>query len=141
MSKYGVTRFPTDEERLSEERERWAGEELDAEGMADGCVIVYPVETTTARNGAGRKKGAPSTATHHPPLSLGGFCPVALSSGRGLLLPGDRRIGLLRHRGRHYAFSSVGRARRFGADPERFVDAARRIIKENACLEHLLGGK
>ena len=70
---------------------------------------------------------------------------MALVSGRGLLLPGDDgagvgAAGLLRYRGRHYAFSSLGRARRFGADPAGFVVAAARLVRECPCLENLLGG-
>ena len=33
------------------------------------------------------------------PLEYAGFCPVALVSGQGFILPGNRRIGFLRFEG------------------------------------------
>ena len=72
-------------------------------------------------------------------LSLGGFCPVAMVSGQAFLLPGNPRLGLLRFKGRHYSCSSVDRAQQFGKSPAIFVGAVERLVRENPCLEHLLG--
>ncbi len=44
------------------------------------------------------------------PLEYAGFCPVALVSGQGFVLPGNRRIGYLRFEGQFYSPSTVDRA-------------------------------
>ena len=44
------------------------------------------------------------------PLEYAGFCPVALVSGQGFVLPGNRRIGYLGHDGKFYSPSTVDRA-------------------------------
>ena len=44
------------------------------------------------------------------PLEYAGFCPVALVSGQGFVLPGNRRIGYLRYEGKFYSPSTVDRA-------------------------------
>ena len=44
------------------------------------------------------------------PLEYAGFCPVALVSGQGFVLPGNRRIGYLGHNGKFYSPSTVDRA-------------------------------
>ena len=43
-------------------------------------------------------------------LEYAGFCPVALVSGQGFVLPGNRRIGYLGHDGKFYSPSTVDRA-------------------------------
>jgi len=40
------------------------------------------------------------------PLEYAGFCPVALVSGQGFVLPGNRRIGYLRYEGKFYSPST-----------------------------------
>ena len=44
------------------------------------------------------------------PLEYAGFCPVALVSGQGFILPGNRRNGFLRYEGKFYSTSTVDRA-------------------------------
>ena len=44
------------------------------------------------------------------PLEYAGFCPVALVSAQGFVLPGNRRIGYLRYDGKFYSPSTVDRA-------------------------------
>ena len=43
-------------------------------------------------------------------MEYAGFCPVALVSGQGFVLPGNRRIGYLGHDGKFYSPSTVDRA-------------------------------
>ncbi len=68
---------------------------------------------------------------------------MALCGGRGLAMPGNPRLGLVRHkegggRGRHFSCSTAERARQFASDPRAFVAAVERVVAENPCLERLL---
>ncbi len=71
-------------------------------------------------------------------LAYTGFCPLALVNGRGLLLPGDGRLGLLRLGNNLYAFSSAERLEQFGRKPEVFLAALQRLLFEYPSLERLL---
>ena len=72
------------------------------------------------------------------PREYSGYCPVALLSGGGLLLPGNGRLGTLRWRGRYYVCSTTDRAEKFGAEPELFIHGVRQLVFRNSVLEQLL---
>jgi len=72
------------------------------------------------------------------PLEYAGFCPVALVSGQGFVLPGNRRIGYLGHDGKFYSPSTVDRAEQFGRNPTMFLRAIKKLTSENPCLLSLL---
>lgn len=66
------------------------------------------------------------------------FCPVALVSGQGFALPGNRRIGYLKFENKYYSPSTVDRAEQFGRNPMMFLSAITRLTTENPCLVSLL---
>jgi len=108
-----------------EEREAEAAKgRIENKKFANGCLLVAPV----VEEGRARLRAR-----------LSGFCPVALSEGRGLLLPGCPRIGLLRFGDHHYAFSTAARAERFGADPAAMISRVERAARQNPALERLIG--
>ena len=72
------------------------------------------------------------------PLELAGHCPVALVSGQGFVVPGNRRIGYLRYRGKYYSCSHCDRAEQFGRNPDMFLSAINSIANDNPCLLKLL---
>ena len=72
------------------------------------------------------------------PRQLSGYCPVALLSGGGLLLPGNGGLGTLRWRGRNYVCSSADRAQKFGAEPELFIQGVRQLVFRHSVLEQIL---
>lgn len=121
MAKYEVSDVPTDEER-NEENCRG---EVDVADFAEGCVLVHPMQLGKGGDGLD--------------VRLGGYCPVALTSGQGFLVPGNPRLGLVRFRGRHYSCSSVHRAGQLGRSPEVFEGAVARLARENPQLEQVLG--
>ena len=69
---------------------------------------------------------------------LSRFCPVALVSGQGFILPGNRRIGFLRFEGKFFSPSTVDRAEQFGRNPRLFLRAIKKLSGENPCLLSLL---
>ena len=71
-------------------------------------------------------------------LEYAGYCPVALVSGQGFVLPGNRRIGYLKYAGNYYSPSTVERAEQFGRSPDMFLSAIEKITSENPCLLKLL---
>ena len=72
------------------------------------------------------------------PLQYGGFCPVALVSGQGFVLPGNPQLGVLKHEGKYYAASNADRVSQFGKNPDLFIVAIKKLVKETPCLLKLL---
>ena len=88
---------------------------------------------------------ATCTVLPHPgegaPKALSGFCPVALVSGQGFVLPGNLRLGVLSYGERLYSCSSTDRARQFQENPAMFVSAIVRLVRELPVLEELLNAE
>ena len=120
-----VKHIPSDLER----EEDGCGEIVDHEPFPEGCVLVHPT-LSPPKSSTTRSKGDLA--------ALSGFCPVALASGQGFVIPGNPRLGLVRFAGSHYACSTASRAQQFGQNPSLLLAAVDRIVKENPCLEHLL---
>ena len=110
----------TDEQR----QEAAAHRDLDSQHLQ--CEVVFP--------------GAVQRYDHLTP-ELAGFCPVALLSGAGFLLPGSPRLGTLRWKGRLYICSSVDRAEQFGADPEMFLLGVATLLHRLPTLASILDAK
>ena len=70
-------------------------------------------------------------------IGFGGFCPVALVEGKGLLLPGTA-IHEVQHQGTKYACSNEERAKRFSKCPSTFCKAAEDFVNTNTCFAELL---
>ncbi|XP_032041295.1 cilia- and flagella-associated protein 206 [Aythya fuligula] len=66
-----------------------------------------------------------------------GFCAYAIGV-KGLTLPGNPAIGILKHRDRCYVFSSKESAYIFAQDPDKFIQLNVEKAKEHAELIHLL---
>ena len=71
------------------------------------------------------------------PLEFAGYCPIALLSGAGLLLPGNARLGTLRWRGRYYVCSTVDRAEQFGVEPDLYISAVAGLVTRHTVLEQI----
>ena len=72
------------------------------------------------------------------PLEFAGYCPIALLSGAGLLVPGNPRLGTLRWRGRYYTCSTVDRAEQFGVEPDLYISAVAGLVTRHTVLEQIL---
>jgi hypothetical protein len=48
-----------------------------------------------------------------------GFCPWTFVRGRGALIPGNPNNGIVKWRGKYYAFKSSRIAAKFGENPDR----------------------
>ncbi|XP_040409730.1 cilia- and flagella-associated protein 206 isoform X3 [Cygnus olor] len=66
-----------------------------------------------------------------------GFCAHAIGV-KGLTLPGNPAIGILKHKDRCYVFSSKESAYIFAQDPDKFIQLNIEKAKEHAELIHLL---
>ncbi|CAH2985081.1 unnamed protein product [Chilo suppressalis] len=65
-----------------------------------------------------------------------GFCALCLSVGA--LVPGNMKVGYMKHRARRYAFCSVQMALRFTADPDRYVNEVLHYARNNPHVINLL---
>ena len=72
------------------------------------------------------------------PLEFAGYCPIALLSGAGLLLPGNARLGTLKWRSRYYVCSTVDRAEQFGVEPDLYISAVAGLVARHTVLEQIL---
>ena len=114
LSELGLSELtPTDEER---DQEGCRGS-LDTQGFE--CELV-------SEGGEGRK------------AELAGFCPVALVTGWGFVLPGNSLIGLLKYGSSYYSCSTLARAEQFGKTPLLFLNTINRIVFENSVLKRIL---
>uniref|UniRef100_A0A3P9II65 Cilia- and flagella-associated protein 206 n=1 Tax=Oryzias latipes TaxID=8090 RepID=A0A3P9II65_ORYLA len=72
------------------------------------------------------------------PLQYNGFCGYTLVNSDGLLLPGNPHIGVLKHEGKLYAFSSKEAALNFASSPDAFAAEVVEKAKRSPELVHLL---
>jgi hypothetical protein len=72
------------------------------------------------------------------PVEYGGFCPYTLIRRDGVVVPGDKNLGLMRYRDRLFAFASQEAAREFGKFPERYMEGVLEMAKRSADLVQLL---
>ena len=70
-------------------------------------------------------------------IGFGGFCPVALVEGKGLLLPGTAG-NEVNHQETKYACSNEERAKRFSKNSSTFCKAAEDFVNTNTCFAELL---
>ena len=59
-------------------------------------------------------------------------------SGQGFVLPGNNKLGYLFYKDRYYSISTVDRAEQFGRNPDLFIVAIKKLIKDSPCLLKLL---
>ena len=117
MTKLKVSSAPSDEERWEE------GSQGSMEDEKTECEVIYP----------GQVEGYDKLEK-----VLAGFCPVALVSGHGFVLPGNPRIGLLNYDSKLYSISTVERAKQFVKNPTMFVSAIKKLLYENPTIATLL---
>ncbi|NXL27203.1 CF206 protein, partial [Glaucidium brasilianum] len=81
----------------------------------------------------------PETADNFDQLLIQyhGFCAHAIGV-KGLILPGNPAIGILKHKERYYVFSSKEAAYIFAQDPDKFIQLNAEKAKEHAELIQLL---
>ncbi|KAF4099159.1 cilia- and flagella-associated protein 206 [Onychostoma macrolepis] len=72
------------------------------------------------------------------PLQYKGFCGFTLVKNNGLLLPGNPKIGVLKHKEKYYAFSSRSAAYEFASKADEFISAAVETAKRQPELIQLL---
>ncbi|KXS12612.1 UPF0704 protein C6orf165 [Gonapodya prolifera JEL478] len=78
-----------------------------------------------------------TTAYHQIRCEVGGFCPVTLVDRGGLVVPGDRALGLVRYRDRCYAFASREAVERWARDPEKYIQGSVDLAKQHPSLIQL----
>ena len=59
-------------------------------------------------------------------------------SGQGFVIPGNNKIGYLFYKERYYSTSTVDRAEQFGRNPDLFIIAMKKLIRDSPCLLKLL---
>ena len=76
-------------------------------------------------------------------MEYAGFCPVALVSGQGFVLPGNRRIGYLGHDGKFYSPSTVDRAEQVSTfiKVEKILKNSLDLIPSPSVKIQIMGGK
>lgn len=72
-------------------------------------------------------------------LELNGFCPVALVSGKGLVIQGVQGRSLISLESKYFSCSSKERARLFRQDPGFFLAQIQNLVLDHPHLELLLG--
>ncbi|XP_059369367.1 cilia- and flagella-associated protein 206 isoform X1 [Carassius carassius] len=72
------------------------------------------------------------------PLQYKGFCGFTLVKNNGLLLPGNPKIGVLKHKEKHYAFSSRSIAYEFASKADELIAAVVEMAKRQPELIQLL---
>ena len=59
-------------------------------------------------------------------------------SGQGFVVPGNNKLGYLFYKERYYSTSTVDRAEQFGRNPDLFIVAIKKLIRDSPCLLKLL---
>ena len=59
-----------------------------------------------------------STQFYKLPVEYGGFCPVSLVDKFGMVVPGDKTLGLLKFKDKLYTFDTLASAKKFAIAPE-----------------------
>ncbi|KAJ3224253.1 hypothetical protein HK099_008709 [Clydaea vesicula] len=72
------------------------------------------------------------------PVEYGGFCPVTLLFRDGLVVPGNKNIGLLRYKDSVFCFAGIREAKEFAKTPEKFIEGVVIKAKFNPDLVQLL---
>ncbi|XP_026050817.1 cilia- and flagella-associated protein 206 isoform X1 [Carassius auratus] len=82
----------------------------------------------------------PESTAHFEDVALQykGFCGFTLVKNNGLLLPGNPKIGVLKHKEKHYAFSSRSAAYEFASKADEFIAAVVEMAKRQPELIQLL---
>ncbi|KAJ3260903.1 hypothetical protein HDU77_001180 [Chytriomyces hyalinus] len=100
-----------------------------SEMMASISVINKSIEVVHPGN---------TTQYFKLPVEYGGYCPYNLIRRDGLVVPGDKNIGLLRYRDRLFSFASPEGAREFAKFPDRFMEGVLEMAKRSGNLVQLL---
>eukprot|EP00698_Gefionella_okellyi_P004552 TRINITY_DN14172_c0_g1_i1.p1 TRINITY_DN14172_c0_g1~~TRINITY_DN14172_c0_g1_i1.p1 ORF type:complete len:640 (-),score=152.07 TRINITY_DN14172_c0_g1_i1:38-1888(-) len=72
------------------------------------------------------------------PLELNGFCPWTIVQRNKMLFKGNRNYGLVRYRGKHYAFASSDALDAFLREPQRILDSLFAVVRKAPELITLL---
>ncbi|KAI9012746.1 hypothetical protein BC832DRAFT_589731 [Gaertneriomyces semiglobifer] len=82
----------------------------------------------------------PGTTTQYwtLPVEYGGFCPHTLLQRDGLVVPGDKNLGLIRHRDKLFAFACEEAARDFSRNADRYIEGVLEMAKRSPDLVQLL---
>ncbi|KAI9341037.1 hypothetical protein DFJ73DRAFT_797744 [Zopfochytrium polystomum] len=72
------------------------------------------------------------------PVEYGGFCPHTLMKHDGLVVPGDKNLGMIRYRDRLFAFATQEGAREFAKFPDRCMEGVLELAKRSPDLVQLL---
>ncbi|KAI8930132.1 hypothetical protein BC831DRAFT_547026 [Entophlyctis helioformis] len=79
-----------------------------------------------------------TTQYYKLPVEYGGFCPFSLVSRRGLIVPGDKNLGMVRFKDRLFAFASLDCIVDFCRAPDRYMEIIIEMAKEQPALVQLL---
>ncbi|KAJ3300584.1 hypothetical protein HK104_009919 [Borealophlyctis nickersoniae] len=117
--------------------------DIEAEILSEPEVIAKASELMTAIAMGGTKgievlHPGNTTQYYRLPVEYGGFCPYTLIRRDGLVLPGDKNLGLVRYRDKLYAFVSSEGAREFAKFPERYTEGVLEMAKRSPDLVQIL---
>ncbi|KAI8911385.1 hypothetical protein DFJ77DRAFT_469813 [Powellomyces hirtus] len=79
-----------------------------------------------------------TTQYYRLPVEYGGFCAHTLIKREGLVVPGDKNLGLVKYKDKLYAFSSEEAVREFSKLPERYVDGVLESARRSPDLVQML---
>ncbi|XP_043271050.1 cilia- and flagella-associated protein 206 isoform X2 [Venturia canescens] len=101
--------------------------------LLGGCEILTDAESGRWRVYGFLSQQHQGFRAHKSP----GFCAWSFVAGKGSLIPGNPNIGVLKWRGKYFAFSSADAARKFGDDPNRFTYEALNFVRHHYEYVHL----
>ncbi|KAL2913743.1 hypothetical protein HK105_206759 [Polyrhizophydium stewartii] len=79
-----------------------------------------------------------TTQYYKLPVEYGGFCAYSLITRSGLVVPGDKNLGMIRYKDRLFAFANLQAVAEFSKLPERYMEAVVELAKRQPGLVQLL---
>ncbi|TPX65418.1 hypothetical protein SpCBS45565_g05200 [Spizellomyces sp. 'palustris'] len=118
-------------------------QDIEPEILPEQKVIANAADLMTAVAVTGQKgveviHPGNTTQYYRLPVEYGGFCPYTLYKRDGLVLPGDKNLGLVRWRDKLYAFAALDSAKEFAKAPDRYTEAVITLAKQSPSFVQLL---
>ncbi|KAH9264169.1 hypothetical protein BASA83_012367 [Batrachochytrium salamandrivorans] len=79
-----------------------------------------------------------TTQYYKLPVEYGGFCPTSLVDRNGLMVPGDKSLGMIRYKDRLFAFATIDLIADFCKSPDQYMERVINMAKAHAGFVQLL---
>ncbi|KAI9095273.1 hypothetical protein DFS34DRAFT_662809 [Phlyctochytrium arcticum] len=118
-------------------------QDIEPEIQPEDQIISNAVELMTAVAVTGHKgvevvHPGNTTQYYRLPVEFGGFCPYTLTTRDGLVVPGNKNLGLIRHRDKLYALATPQAARAFATTPDTHIEHVLTLARHAPSLVQLL---